>query len=301
MSKKFGRLPNDPTRARVRLHPLGTVTPPASANWVGASFPLSELGMLGNDQWGDCVFAGGYHAVDVYEFDGQARTTAFTSTQVLADYSTVTGFNPKKPSTDQGATLQEGLEFWNKTGFGGYKIDAFAQIDNTNVALVQACIAAFGVVYAGLNVPSSAMTQFDAGQPWAVVSRSSIEGGHCVPLVSYDATSFGCITWAAYQKMTTGFYTRYFDETWVPISTDWMMANGTTPAGMDTATANAQFQALTGSTAAPFPVVITPPPVTPPPVVPPVVTDVDSALWAAAQTWATAKGFSSDGPHVHGH
>jgi hypothetical protein len=284
---KFGRYPNDPSRARVVLHPDGAVTPPASANWVGTSFPVSELGMLGNDDWGDCVFAGGYHAVDVFEFDGQAVTTAFTAAQALADYSTVTGFNPKNPSTDQGATLQEGLEFWQKTGFGGYKIDAFAQISNANLALVQACIAFFGVVYAGLNVPSSAMTQFNAGQPWSVVARSQIEGGHCVPLIGYDASSFTCITWAKTQQMTTQFYQRYFDETWVPISTDWMRKSGTTPSGLDTATANAQFQSLTGSTASPFPTVTPPTPPVPTPPAP--STDADTTLAAAARAWLTAK------------
>src|ERR1700742_1351463 len=60
---KFGRYPNDPSRARIVLHPDGAITPPASANWVSGNFPIAELGMLGNDQWGDCVFAGGYHAV----------------------------------------------------------------------------------------------------------------------------------------------------------------------------------------------------------------------------------------------
>lgn len=293
---KFGRYPNDPSRPRVRLHATAALTPPASANWVGAGFPVSELGMLGNDQYGDCVFAGGYHAVDVFEFDGQGVTTNFTAAQVLADYSTVTGFNPRNPNTDQGATLQEGLEFWQKTGFGGYKIEAFAQIDNTNLALVQACIAYFGVVYAGLNVPSSAMTQFDQGQPWSVVARSQIEGGHCVPLIGYDASSFTCITWAQTQALTNGFYSKYFDECWVPIEADWMRKNGTTPSGLDGATANADFQALTGSTAAPFPTTTPTPPIDPPP--PPPLGDADTTLNNALVAWQTAKGFAS---HVHGH
>lgn len=284
---KFGRYPNDPSRARIVLHADGAITPPASANWVSGNFPIAELGMLGNDQWGDCVFAGGYHAVDVYEFDGQGLTTSFTAAQALADYSTVTGFNPKNPNTDQGATLQEGLEFWQKTGFGGYKIAAFAQIDHTNLALVQACIAYFGVVYSGLNVPSSAMQQFNANQPWSVVSRSQIEGGHCVPLVGYDANSFTCITWAKAQQMTSQFYQRYFDETWVPISTDWMSKSGTTPSGLDTATANADFQALTGSTASPFPTV-NPTPPTPTPPAPSGNADATFAL--AAHAWLTQKG-----------
>lgn len=295
--RAFGRLPNDPTRPRVHLRASGTITPPQSVNWVGTGFPVPELGMLGNDSVGDCVIAGGYHGVDVFEYDGQAVTTNFTAAQALADYSTVTGYNPSDPSTDQGATLQEGLEFWQKTGFGGYKIAAFAQIDGTNTALLQNCINLFGVVYAGLNVPSSAMQQFDSGQEWSVVSRSRIEGGHCVPLVAYDTASYSCITWAAVQKMTSQFHARYFDEWWVPISTDWLQKSGKTPSGLDGATANADFQALTGSTASPFPTV-TPPPVNPP--TPPVTpTDADTLLTSIAAQIAAYEAAKS--PHRHGH
>lgn len=290
---KFGRYPNDPSRPRVRLHAVGTITPPASAGWVGSSFPISELGMLGNDTVGDCVVAGGYHAVDVYEFNGQAVTTSFTSTQALADYSAMTGYTPSNPNSDQGATLQEGLEYWQQNGFGGYKIDAFAQIDNTNLALVQACIAYFGVAYAGLNVPSSAQQQFSAGQEWSVVARSRIEGGHCVPLIGFDQASFTCITWGATQQMTTAFYQKYFDEIWVPISVDWMEKSGVTPSGLNTAQANADFQALTGSTASPFPTVT---PVTPPtPPVPPTPgtgpSAADIALNTAVVAWQASNGF----------
>jgi hypothetical protein len=142
------------------------------------------------------------------------------------------------------------------------------------------------------------MTQFDQGQPWAVVSRSRIEGGHCVPLVGYDASGFTCVTWSAYQKLTTGFYQRYFDEAWVPVDEDWVSANGLTPSGLDGATANADYQSLTGSTASPFPTTTPTPGPTPTPTPTPSGTD-DATLWAAAQAWAKSKGFSADAPPPH--
>lgn len=305
MTLKFGLLPNDPRKPRVKLRALPgfELAPPPSANWVGSGFPVSELGMLGNDQVGDCVFAGSYHSVDVFEWNGQARTTNFTAAQVVADYATVTGYTPSNPNSDQGATLQEGLDWWMKTGNGGYKIQAYAQIDSSNLALVQSCIAAFGVVYAGFSVPQSAVQQFNSGQPWAVAGRSQIVGGHCVPLVAYDATSLSCITWAAVQKMTTQFYQRYFSETWVPISTDWLETTGLTPSGLNGVAANAQFQALTGSTAAPFPVAPVPPPPPPPSPSPsptPTPATADVTMWAACKAWAAAKGLDVP-PHVAGH
>ena len=308
--KALGRQPDDKRIPRVALNPLPgvTITPPASADWT-TGVPASALGMLGNDSVGDCVCAGAFHAQQIWEGDAQGVQTSFSTQDALAMYSSISGYTPNNPNSDVGATLLSGLQYWSKTGLDGYKLAAYAQIDATNVALVQECIAFFGAVYCGLNVPSSAMTQFDQGQPWSVVSRSRIEGGHCVPLVGYDtaAGTFTCVTWGAYQKLTTDFYQRYFDEAWQPVDEDWVSKSGRTPSGLDGATANADFQALTGSSASPFPVVTptpTPTPVpTPTPTPTPSTTD-DATMWAAAQAWAQSKGFTSDptpGPHVHGH
>jgi hypothetical protein len=74
----------------------------------------------------------------------------------------------------------------------GYWVTAFAQIDVTNLPLVQLCIALFGGLYAGLNVPMSALQQFDQGQPWSTVSRSPIEGGHCVNLGGFGSGYVDC-------------------------------------------------------------------------------------------------------------
>lgn len=299
---KLGRQPDDRRIARVALSPLSgvTLTPPASADWT-LGVPASALGMLGNDSVGDCVAAGAFHAQQVWEGTAQGVQTSFTTSDALAMYTAISGYNPRNANSDVGATLISGLQYWQKTGLDGYKLAAYAQIDGTNKALLQNCIALFGVVYAGLNVPSSAMTQFDAGQPWSTVARSRIEGGHCVPLIGYDASSFTCVTWSAYQKMTADFEARYFDEWWVPVDEEWMSKTGLTPSGLDGATANADFQALTGSSAAPFPTT-TPTPVPTPTPTPTPSTSDDATLWAAAQAWAQSKGFATDAPpHVHGH
>jgi hypothetical protein len=303
MTKKLGRQPDDRRIARVELkaQPGATLTPPASADWT-IGVPPSALGMLGNDSVGDCVAAGAFHAQQMWEGVAQKVATTFTTQDALTMYSAISGYTPRNPNSDVGATLISGLQYWNKTGLDGYKLAAYAQIDGTNVALLRNCIALFGVVYAGLNVPSSAMTQFDAGQPWSTVARSRIEGGHCVPLIGYDASTFTCVTWSAYQKMTTDFHARYFDEWWVPVDEDWVSSSGLTPSGLDGATANLDFQSLTGSTASPFPTTTPTPVPTPTPTPTPASTD-DATLWAAAQAWAQSKGLATADvpPHVHGH
>jgi hypothetical protein len=292
--KFLGALPDDKTKARVTLRAAPAVNPPAAVDYY-SKFPASSWGMLGNDSVGDCVAAGAFHGADVFEFNGQNVTPSFTDTEALAMYSAISGYNPRNPNSDVGATLQSGLDYWRKTGVAGYTLAAFAQFDYTNTSLLKQVISDFGVAYLALEVPKSAMDQFDAGQPWTVVSRSPIEGGHCVPAAGYDANYLYIITWGAVQKVAWSFYSKFFEESWVPISADWLTRSGTTPSGYDSAAANAEYQKLTGTTDSPFPAVSPTPTPTPDPT--PVPSDVDDQLAAAAQAWLTAHNYT----HQHGH
>jgi hypothetical protein len=273
---RLGRQPNDPRKARLRLSSYLTAAPapPPVADWLSgvASWP-----MLGNDTIGDCTAAGAAHAAQAVNFYGQGKTAAVSLADTIAMYSAISGYTPKDPASDVGATLQDALGYWRKTGIGGNKISAFVQIDAADLATVRMCIATFGFVYAGMNFPGSAMDQFDAGKPWSVV-RSSIDGGHCVPLGAYDARSFSCVTWGRQQSMTVDFYQRYVDETWACVDLDWLRSTGSSPAGLNVAALNADFLALTGQPG-PFPA--TAPPPTP---------SADQAMAAAMRSWMSAKG-----------
>jgi hypothetical protein len=55
--------------------------------------------MLGNDHYGDCVWAGAAHETILWNKEAD-RTVAFNNQSVL------TGFNPKDPNTDQGTDMQ---------------------------------------------------------------------------------------------------------------------------------------------------------------------------------------------------
>ena len=285
----FGRLPNDPTRPRVtlRTHPGATLTPPPTVDWYSA---VPSWGMLDNDTVGDCTAAAAGHLVDQLAWYAQNKTTApTTAAEALTMYEAISGYIPGEPSTDVGATIQSALEYMQKTGIAGYELAAFAQIDNTNLALVQNCVALFGAVCAGLNVPASAIIQFDAGKPWTVPTTHSggkIVGGHCVPIVGFDGTYLDVVTWGTTQKVALPFYTEYFDETWIGVFPQWLETTGSTPSGLNVAAANADYQALTGSTASPF-TGATPPPPGPPG---PDTNPDDIALAAAEHTWLKSKG-----------
>ncbi len=258
-----GRLPHDANPPRLLLEDYlrGAPVPPASANWVDR---VKSWPMLLNNQIGDCTAASAGHVAQQVNWYGRDQNAPVTDDQVLAMYRAVSGYVPGRPETDVGATLQDALNHWRKTGIGGNKIAAFAQIRAADLDTVRMCIARFGSVYCGMWVSQAAMDLFNAGKPWTTATRSANLGGHCVSLMAYDADSFICVTWGRVQRMTVAFYKAQFDEIWVPIDLDWMRANGASPAGIDTATLNGDYTAMTGQPG-PFPNVSPAPQPTPTP------------------------------------
>lgn len=353
----YGVIPNSPNRPRVTLKPKPNtdLNPPASVDWYSA-VPAASWGMLANgpdstagqgpnyEGCGDCTCAGAGHVVDQAAVYAQGDAAPVTSIEALAAYEAISGYNPVTGRNDNGAELQQVLQWWakNPSAFAGYTPSGYAEIDVTNLPLVKTCIAEMGSLYSGFAVPAIFETQFDNGQPWDVPtgrSGSQIVGGHCVPLVGYDANYLYVITWGAVQPVTYAAFAKYWGsgsegqgEAWVVVLPQSVETSGATFEGLDTTDANAQFQALTGSTESPFPVVTPPAPPAPPApagTVQALLADIAAGLAtsisdaqatqaeiatgiAAAQAgiasinaWVAANPPSSGGgdvpPHVHGH
>jgi hypothetical protein len=297
---KLGGKPSDPMKPRVHLHikENAVLTPPAQSSGLSTQVPASTWGMLLNDQLGCCVVAGALHAQQLIDKAGKGVDTHFVNNDALVMYEKIGGYVPGDPNTDQGAQLIDGLRYWNNPGLGAgqFKNDAYAEFSLTGtqgIAMLQQVIADFGVAYLGLQVPQSAMQQFDAGQPWTVVAHSPIEGGHCVPGVDYDQGGLWVVTWGARTYVTWPFVVKYFSESWSVTSVDLVKAaGGSIATGIDTASANEDWAELNpgSNNAAPFPVTPTPP--APGPTPPgPDTNPADVALAVAAHTWLTAKGF----------
>jgi hypothetical protein len=245
MSYRLGRKPNDPSKPRIKLadHLRIVNPPPASVNWDGVPF----WGLLGNDRYGDCVFAGNGHLVELLTAYGQGIETDVTEAEALAEYSRVTGFKPDDPSTDQGAAVQDGLSDLRTNGLAGIKLAAFAEIDVTNLNEIKSALAELGGLSAGVNLPAIAQQQFGAGQPWDVVpDDGGIEGGHCIILAGYDTDFLYFITWGQVQKATYTWWAKYGEEIWAVVSKDWVSPKGADPEGLNLASLGEEFAALTG-------------------------------------------------------
>jgi hypothetical protein len=202
-------------------------SPPAEFGH-GDLFPPKGWGMLGNDEWGDCAWAGPAHETMLLTKEG-GKPAAFTTAGVLSDYSAGTGFDPKagppgNNPTDQGSNVRDVLNYRRKTGIvdahdSRHKIGAFVKLETGNLAHVYQALYLFQAVGIGLQMPTTAMSQFNEGQPWSVVDGAKIEGGHYVCCVGKHQ-NIDLVTWGALQQMTVGFFEKYCDEAWAYISTE---------------------------------------------------------------------------------
>ena len=117
-------------------------------------------------------------------------------------------------------------------GWYKYKIDAFISANPKNIDQIKYGIYLLRGLNIGLNLPTSSMPQFQAGEPWEVVEGPQGEpgslGGHCVYVVGYDATHVTCVTWGRRHKMSWDFFVKYCDEAYIVCDTlnKWMDTQG---------------------------------------------------------------------------
>jgi hypothetical protein len=290
---RAGKLPPDPLKPRLRLSAFARPAvagfrPPDDVDWCTPN----DWPMYGNDQWGDCVFAGQAH-------ETLARTSLAgkpfvpTEQEVLTQYARVTGFDPADPSTDQGALMQDALSAWRKQGLpwgSSEKIAAFAEVDFRDQDEVLSALYLFGSLSVGLQVPDYALDQHAAGDPWEVQPGGQILGGHAVHLARASRWPGGglrlwVVTWGSVQEVSWPFWLKFVDEAWCSLTTEWIQASsGRAPSGLRLASLGEQFTALTGEPS-PFPPEPPPPDPVPPAPDPEVTTAADRALWAQVQAW----------------
>lgn len=249
---KLGKLPakHDSRTLRVAqyLHKLPAPRPDG-VDWEAAVRKAHvQLGMLGNDQYGDCFWAMAAHSFMTWNANA-GRVVNFTTDGVLAAYSAATGFNPSDPNSDTGTVMLDGLKFLRSTGMTDasgkvHKIGAFAAVDPKNPDEVRVALDIFGELLIGVEFPADWMN----ANVWDVNS-SSIEGGHAINGVARDLKSaptsgINIDTWGTDDRwITWAALCQNCDELYVTIPPDWLEDNGKAPNGLD-------IQALTTDLAA---------------------------------------------------
>ena len=247
---KLGKLPARPGAVKLALADyLDTTTLPKPPTNIGHENLVASWGMLGNDQYGDCVWAGAGHETFLWNREGNHTLPQITTSTVLSDYTAVTGFNPNDPSTDNGTDMQVAASYRRKTGLldamgNRHKVGAYLALRTGDWNQHLQALYIFGAVGIGIKFPASAMDQFNKGLYWSLVKKSPIEGGHYVPLVAKRGTHLVCVTWGQLQNMTRAFFDYYNDESIVYLSPEMLNGQGVTPEGFNLAQLQADLAAI---------------------------------------------------------
>jgi hypothetical protein len=170
--------------------------------------------MFANDEYGDCVIAGRAHQTLRFELIEQGSLLMIADAAVIKEYKKETG------GPDTGLVVLESLKRWRKNGWTvgkhNYKIQAFAEVRFADHTQVREAIFADSGIGLGLQLPLSAQSQIQAGQPWALTSGPSAKvgswGGHYVFVPGYTPKGPVCVTWGRKQQMTWGWFDKYTDE-----------------------------------------------------------------------------------------
>lgn len=209
---------------------------------------VSAWPMLDNDREGDCVEAMILHSLQLWAAWIGWSGLNLADGQGQALYTLITGYNPADPSTDNGTSEVDALDFWRKTGVQGHKLDSYADVNPRSPAEVRAGVYLTGALQAGVALPVSAQRQ----QVWDVAgpltdpdNQPGSWGGHGIPIVAFNAQGPVCITWAGVKQMTWAWFAAYCDELHAPVSHDWLSNSGVTPAGFDVAQLAADVAVLT--------------------------------------------------------
>jgi hypothetical protein len=155
---KLGKLPRrqDPRVLRLaRYINLSQIPEPPQV--IRNSRGITEWGMLGNDDVGDCVIAGIAHGIQVADLSQvdpgiPAKPIPFDTGAVIDYYSRWCGYVRGQEATDQGGVELDVLTRFRNEGFMGHKIKAFVSTDPTDLHMLALAHWLFGGVYNGLSM-----------------------------------------------------------------------------------------------------------------------------------------------------
>jgi len=196
---------------------------PSPSYPVDVTSGITDWRMLGNgpdptctvrpDGCGDCTFAGREH-YKMAKAAAAGETEQWESSNALVEE-----YLAYDHGQDEGAVIADLLMSWYDAG----KILAFAPVDHTDKAEMDAAMQAFNGLYVGVSLTSDADELFQEGLPWTLANGEQPDPseGHCIVKVKASGQGLdGYVTWGAEQPATEGWSAACLDEAWVIITSD---------------------------------------------------------------------------------
>lgn len=224
---------------------------PPPIDW-SAPMP-DDLGMMLNDELGDCTIAAIYHLIQLWSFHVSDAMLTEPDALVLKMYEKIDGYVAGDPSTDQGGIMQHVMKYWMRKGVamanGVNKALAVVEVDPQNDIDVANAINDCAAVNIGFDVPAYLMPE-DANPPlvWDINPNAdnTIIGGHDVIGPGFNGSmTLNVISWGskAYQ-MTKAFRDKFVTEMYAIADPQWINVKGTTPGGLTLTQLEQQMKAL---------------------------------------------------------
>lgn len=247
---------------------------------LDATGGITDLGMMGNDRWGNCAQCGEVHnemtTACIAGATGPAPDSPLAVTRYVKFAPAPTPPGPPGPGTDLADYLHE---LW----LAGI-ILAWGPVNHRDRAGCQKLMAAGFSLYVGVNLYDANEDQFSNGQPFDVTpgEQPDPEDGHCVlwsKSESADTTDLSAVydyvgTWGVWWPVTLAWmldclHNNPNGEAYVIVTTEEQLAKFTPEllAVLNTLQGNEGGKPAPVTPPSP-PVPPTPPPVTPPSPVP---------------------------------
>lgn len=222
---KLGRIPSKPDERDFRFARYVDLDKlpgaPSKRDWT---HPVDSpaWGMFSNDRLGNCTCAAQGHYLQAQSAN-TGRPLTILGADIIQLYRDVSGYDPKRPETDQGAEMRDVLTEMRAVGLCRHRIGAFAAVDPQDRDHVEAAVNSFGGLFAGLDMPAAwrDATNWDIGDRSARWEPNSW-GPHAVEIVGYDHIGLTCITWSVPKLITWEAFQRYCSEAWVEIDPQWI-------------------------------------------------------------------------------
>lgn len=256
-TRKLGARPEDTSRVKLPFAEFLRVAP---THPLVDEIPVLDYPMDRNDEAGDCVVAGGDHALQLILTQLTGSYTNWTDDQLLHAYQTQNpdfhSWADAETDADGGMVIAEFLSWMVKQGL----ILGYAKVDPQNDDEVRAAIYLGLAVVTGEDLQKAQQT----GTTWDYVPGSPDWGGHCTVWGGYS-TNDQLVSWGSGgYRMTGAFIAHRVTEAYFVLTTAHVEHPGFRD-GFDLPKFGAAYTAITGR---PFPYPVTPSPTPPTPPTP---------------------------------
>ena len=221
---------------------------PAVPKVFGRPWLIRNWGMLGNDHYGDCYWAGAAHETAMLCADADIKVPTFTTNNVLSDYRDCTG-----SSADEGTDMQQGAAYRQKTGIVDilgkrHTIDIYTALRPGDLKELDLAVFLLGIAGVGVQLPNSTQYQFNNAEPFSVVRGADVIGGHYIPVIGRNSMGdYLAVTWGRLTAITPGWIAEYMDQGTAILSRERLSQKGLSPQGYNLSQLTDDYHNLMGA------------------------------------------------------